>query len=259
MIYHKIIIPLLIAVQFMTTVPVRLPYLPSREQNALSMLFYPAIGLLIGGVLWLMASFIQLPIMLLSCLIVVVWVGLTGGLHLDGLADTADAWVGGFGDRERTLAIMKDPNAGAMGVIAIVLCLMLKWASVYGLLMFDDEYDASLVWLMIPMLGRLGVLVLFATTSYVRQNGLGSALQDVSKSLLWLVVAGYAAVCLTVISVVLSWQMALAVLSVWALVLAYLRILFIKRIGGITGDTVGASIECVEAALLIAAVAVLHS
>lgn len=259
MIYHKIIIPLLIAVQFMTTVPVRLPYLPSREQNALSMLFYPVIGLLIGGVLWLIASFIHLPIMLLSCLIVVAWVGLTGGLHLDGLADTADAWVGGFGDRERTLAIMKDPNAGAMGVIAIVLCLMLKWASVYGLLMLDDEYDVSFVWLMIPMLGRLGVLVLFATTPYVRQQGLGSALQDVSKSLLWLVVAGYAAVCLTVISIVLSWRMALAVLSVWALVLAYLRTLFVKRLGGITGDTVGASIECVEAALLIAAVTVLHS
>lgn len=260
MIYHKIIIPLLIAVQFMTTVPVRLPYLPSREQNALSMLFYPVIGLLIGGVLWLIASFIHLPIMLLSCLIVVVWVGLTGGLHLDGLADTADAWVGGFGDRERTLAIMKDPNAGAMGVIAIVLCLAVKWASIYALLdlsLLDLNFSLSL--LFVPMLGRLGVLVLFATTPYVRQQGLGSALQDVSKSLLWLVVAGFGAVCLTVISIVLSWRMALAVLSVWALVLAYLRTLFVKRLGGITGDTVGASIECVEAALLIAAVTVLHS
>ncbi len=253
MIYHKIIIPLLIAVQFMTTVPVRLPYLPSRQQNALSMLFYPVIGLMLGGVLWLMASFIHLPIMLLSCLIVVVWVGLTGGLHLDGLADTADAWVGGFGDRERTLAIMKDPNAGAMGVIAIVLCLMLKWASVYGLLMLDDEYDASLVWLMIPMLGRLGVLVLFATTPYVRQQGLGSALQDVPKSLLWLVVVGIGAVLC-----VLSWQLAVAMLGVWAVMLSWLRWRFVGRLGGITGDTVGASIEMVEVAMLVSVVAVLY-
>lgn len=251
MIYHKIIIPLLIAIQFMTTVPVRLPYLPSREQNALSMLFYPAIGLLIGGVLWLMASFIHLPVMLLSCLIVVVWVGLTGGLHLDGLADTADAWVGGFGDRERTLAIMKDPNAGAMGVIAIVLCLMLKWAGVYGLLMLDDEYDVSLVWLMIPMLGRLGVLVLFATTPYVRQQGLGSALQDVPKSLLWLVVVGFGAVL-----GVLSWQLAVVLFGVWAVMLAWLRWRFVGRLGGITGDTVGASIEMVEVAMLVSVVAV---
>ncbi len=249
MIYHKIIIPLLIAVQLMTIVPVRLPYLPSREQNALSMLFYPVVGLMIGAVLWLMASFIHLPIMLLSCLIVVVWVGLTGGLHLDGLADMADAWVGGFGDRERTLAIMKDPNTGAMGVIAIVLCLMLKWASVYSLLMFDDKYDASLAWLMIPMLGRLGVLALFASTPYVRQNGLGSALQDVSKSVLWLVVVGFG-----VVLCVLSWQLAVVLFAVWAVILAWLRWRFVGRLGGITGDTVGASIEMVEAALLIAMV-----
>ncbi len=249
MIYHKIIIPLLIAVQLMTIVPVRLPYLPSREQNALSMLFYPVVGLMIGAVLWLMASFIHLPIMLLSCLIVVLWVGLTGGLHLDGLADMADAWVGGFGDRERTLAIMKDPNTGAMGVIAIVLCLMLKWASVYSLLMFDDKYDASLAWLMIPMLGRLGVLALFASTPYVRQNGLGSALQDVSKSVLWLVV-----VCFGVVLCVLSWQLAVVLFAVWAVILALLRWRFVGRLGCITGDTVGASIEMVEAALLIAMV-----
>lgn len=253
MIYHKIIIPLLIAVQFMTTIPIKLPCLPSREQNALSMLFYPVIGLLIGGVLWLMASFIHLPVMLLSCLIVVMWVGLTGGLHLDGLADTADAWVGGFGDRERTLAIMKDPNAGAMGVIAIVLCLMLKWASVYGLLMLDDEYDVSLVWLMIPMLGRLGVLVLFATTPYVRQQGLGSALQDVPKSLLWLVVAGFGAMLC-----VLSWQLAVVLFAVWTVMLSWLRWRFVGRLGGITGDTVGASIEMVEVAMLVSAVAVLY-
>lgn len=253
MIYHKIIMPFLIAVQFMTTIPIKLPCLPSREQNALSMLFYPVIGLMIGGVLWLVASYVQLPIMLLSCVVMVVWVWLTGGLHLDGLADTADAWVGGFGDRQRTLTIMKDPNTGAMGVIAIVLCLMLKWASVYGLLMLDDEYDVSLVWLMMPMLGRLGVLVLFATTPYVRQQGLGSALQDVPKSLLWFVVASFGAVL-----GVLSWQLAVVMLGVWVMILTWLRWRFVGRLGGITGDTVGASIEMVEVAMLVSAVAVLY-
>lgn len=252
MIYHKIIIPLLIAVQFMTTIPIKLPCLPSREQNALSMLFYPAIGLMIGGVLWLVASYVQLPIMLLSCVVMAVWVWLTGGLHLDGLADTADAWVGGFGDRQRTLTIMKDPNTGAMGVIAIVLCLALKWAAVYCLL----ELDAVLALLFVPMLGRISALALFATTPYVRQHGLGSALQDVPKPMLWLVMMGYGVLCLAVISFVLSWQTALVVLSVWACVLAYLRALFVRRIGGITGDTVGASIEMVEVAMLMAVVAV---
>lgn len=249
MIYHKIIMPFLIAVQFMTTIPIKLPYLPSREQNALSMLFYPVIGLMIGGVLWLVASYVQLPMMLLSCVVMVVWVWLTGGLHLDGLADTADAWVGGFGDRQRTLTIMKDPNTGAMGVMAIVLCLALKWAAVYCLL----ELDAVLALLFVPMLGRMSALALFATTPYVRQHGLGSALQDVPKYLLWLVMLGFGAAVFA-----LSWQMALVMIGVWAVMLAWLRWRFVGRIGGITGDTVGASIEVVEVAMLVAVVAVLY-
>lgn len=249
MIYHKIIMPFLIAVQFMTTIPIKLPYLPSREQNALSMLFYPVIGLMIGGVLWLVASYVQLPMMLLSCAVMVVWVWLTGGLHLDGLADTADAWVGGFGDRQRTLTIMKDPNTGAMGVMAIVLCLALKWAAVYCLL----ELDAVLALLFVPMLGRMSALALFATTPYVRQHGLGSALQDVPKYLLWLVMLGFGAAVFA-----LSWQMALVMIGVWAVMLAWLRWRFVGRIGGITGDTVGASIEVVEVAMLVAVVAVLY-
>lgn len=249
MIYHKIIMPFLIAVQFMTTIPIKLPCLPSREQNALSMLFYPVIGLMIGGVLWLVASYVQLPMMLLSCAVMVVWVWLTGGLHLDGLADTADAWVGGFGDRQRTLTIMKDPNTGAMGVIAIVLCLALKWAAVYCLL----ELDAVLALLFVPMLGRMSALALFATTPYVRQHGLGSALQDVPKYLLWLVMLGFGAAVFA-----LSWQMALVMIGVWAVMLAWLRWRFVGRIGGITGDTVGASIEVVEVAMLVAVVAVLY-
>ncbi len=249
MIYHKIIMPFLIAVQFMTTIPIKLPYLPSREQNALSMLFYPVIGLMIGGVLWLVASYVQLPMMLLSCVVMVVWVWLTGGLHLDGLADTADAWVGGFGDRQRTLTIMKDPNTGAMGVMAIVLCLALKWAAVYCLL----ELDAVLALLFVPMLGRMSALALFATTPYVRQHGLGSALQDVPKYLLWLVMLSFGAAVFA-----LSWQIAVAMIGVWAVMLAWLRWRFVGRIGGITGDTVGASIEVVEVAMLVAVVAVLY-
>ena len=249
MIYHKIIMPFLIAVQFMTTIPIKLPCLPSREQNALSMLFYPVIGLMIGGVLWLVASYVQLPMMLLSCAVMVVWVWLTGGLHLDGLADTADAWVGGFGDRQRTLTIMKDPNTGAMGVIAIVLCLALKWAAVYCLL----ELDAVLALLFVPMLGRMSALALFATTPYVRQHGLGSALQDVPKFLLWLVMLGFGAAVFA-----LSWQIAVAMIGVWAVMLAWLRWRFVGRIGGITGDTVGASIEVVEVAIQMAVVAVLY-
>ncbi len=250
MIYHKIIIPFLIAVQFMTTIPIKLPYLPSQEQNALSMLFYPIIGLMIGGILWLMATFIHLPIMLLSCLIMVVWVGLTGGLHLDGLADTVDAWVGGFGDRERTLTIMKDPNTGAMGVIAIVLCLALKWASIYSLL----DLNFSLALLFIPMLGRLSVLLLFATTPYIRQNGLGSALREMNKIPMIFIILLSSTLLLN-----LSWVIAITSFIIFLITTFYLRSCMLKRIQGMTGDTLGASIELVETAQLLTIISIIYS
>ncbi len=245
-------IPFLIALQFLTTLPVCLPFLPSRGQNALSLLYYPVIGLMIGGVLWLMASYILLPVMLLSIMIVAVWVWITGGLHLDGLADTADAWVGGYGDRERTLAIMKDPNSGAMGILALVLNIAIKWAAVYSLLAFLNT-QALLVLIFIPMLGRLSPLLLFLTTPYVRQNGLGSALGDAKKSPLIIVVI------LAVLSLFcLDWQLAIVLVLTLFISVFYLRTRFIGRIGGITGDTVGASIELGETALLIVAVSVFY-
>ena len=100
-------LPFLIALQFLTIVPVQLKQIPTARQNAQSLLFYPVIGLLIGLILFgLSVALIKLPAILLASIVLVIWIWLTGGLHLDGLADTADAWVGGFGDRERTLQIM---------------------------------------------------------------------------------------------------------------------------------------------------------
>ena len=89
--------PFWIALQFLTVFPIQLKQMPSKQQNGQSLLFYPIIGLGIGFVLYTIAiSLSALPPMLLSSLILVVWIWLTGGLHLDGLADTADAWVGGL-------------------------------------------------------------------------------------------------------------------------------------------------------------------
>ena len=118
--------PWLIALQFLTRLPVSLPGMPTPEQMGRSLLWYPAVGLLLGLLLWLAHLLLgQTPGVLQAAIILALWVGLSGGLHLDGLADTADAWVGGFGDRERTLTIMKDPRSGAIAVVVLVLLLLL--------------------------------------------------------------------------------------------------------------------------------------
>src|SRR5690554_3242899 len=162
--------PLLIALQFLTRLPVRLPGLPTAQDNGRSLLWYPFVGLLIGGLLLLgFAVTSGIAVSLQAALLLAVWVWLSGGLHLDGLADTADAWVGGYGDRERTLAIMKDPACGPIGVISLVLLLLLKWAALVALL----ESGQWLPLLLAPWLGRWILPLLLLTTAYVRPGGMG--------------------------------------------------------------------------------------
>jgi len=235
--------PFLIALQFLTTFPIQLKAMPSPQQNAQSLLFYPIIGLLIGLILFATAYFLNtLPIILLSTLILVLWIWLTGGLHLDGLADTADAWVGGFGDKERTLSIMKDPACGPIGVLSLIILCLIKWSALYVLL----EKKLYLALILFPILGRLAPLFLFLTTEYVRAKGLGSSIaQYIPKTWAMIVFA------LTLLATGYFVWTGLATAIIFILTLIYLRHKFVQRIDGITGDTVGASIEIVEAVSLL--------
>lgn len=149
--------------------------------------FYPLVGLLIGLILFgLSILLVKVPIILVATIILVIWIWLTGGLHLDGLADTADAWVGGFGDRERTLKIMKDPSCGPIGVLSLVIVCLMKFSALYVLL--EQRLSAFLI--LIPMLGRSVPLFLFLTTRYVRANGLGRSITDsIPKTLAWMVLS----------------------------------------------------------------------
>lgn len=234
----KILMPFFIALQFLTKIPVNLPYLPTAQQNAYSVLYYPLIGLLIGAILWGLSISLFLPIMLKSALILAVWVWLTGGLHLDGLADTVDGFVGGYGDVERTLIIMKDPNTGAMGVMAIVILCLLKFSLIYSIL----ELNQALMLLFVPVLGRVSILMLLSSTSYVRENGLGKHLsQFLPKIWTWVVIILSLAILL-----ILPLAIAMSTIFISSLAVLGLRYWFKKHIGGITGDTLGASVEIIE-------------
>ena len=235
--------PFWIALQFLTTFPVRLSTMPTPQQNAQALLFYPVVGLLIGAILYGITLLLYaLPVVLLSSVILVLWIWLTGGLHLDGLADTADAWVGGFGDKARTLAIMKDPSCGPIGVLSLVIVCLLKWSVLYVLLQ-EKLYTALMLF---PLLGRLVPLFFFLSTDYVREKGLGSQLgQHLARPI------AIALLLLTPL-VALYWAwIGVVVLASFYLALWYLRCKFIQRIGGVTGDTIGASIEIIELATLL--------
>ena len=250
--------PFFIALQFLTRIPVRLKDNPNEKQIAASQLYYPLIGLLIGVLLILLAWVSQwvlpdVPTMLRAAIILTGWVLISGGLHLDGLADSADAWAGGLGDRDKTLAIMKDPACGPAGVVSIVLLLLLKFAALHALL--EASASASmpnlplLVIVIAPMLARTVPSLLFLTTPYVRQHGLGSALVTglPRRGLVFVIAAVVVSVLLLAGSMGL-W-LVLAVLIVFVLA----RRLMIQRIGGVTGDVAGALIEITELSVLVCA------
>ena len=126
------------AMAFLTRLPV--PYLKRTDAQvaAASLIFYPVVGLLLGATLLLftLACVVyspQVSSLLLAALVLAIWVFFSGALHLDGLADSADAWVGGLGSKEKTLAIMKDPQSGPMGVTVLIITLLIKFAAIYAL------------------------------------------------------------------------------------------------------------------------------
>lgn len=237
-------IALLIALQFLTRLPVSLPGMPTPEQVGRSLLWYPAVGLLLGLLLWGAHLLLgQTSALLQATIILALWVGLSGGLHLDGLADTADAWAGGFGDRERTLAIMKDPRSGPIAVVVLVLLLLLKFAALFTLL----QAGQGIYMLLLPWLGRSLLPLLLATTPYVRAGGLGQALVDHLPRRQLPGVLG-----LHLLGILLfGWQGLLA-LTASLLLLVWLRRAMLQRLGGTTGDTAGALVELAECAALLA-------
>lgn len=241
--------PLLLAFQFLTRLPMPPGPLPEAAQLGRSLLLYPlvggAIGLLLLVAAWLMGP---LPPLLTAALLLLLWVGLTGALHLDGLADSADAWIGGQGDRERTLAIMKDPRSGPMGVVALVLLLQLKFAALTLLL----EQGGSLFWLLLPpVLGRTVLLPLFLTTRYVRAGGLGEAMVNHLPRR-----AALAVLMITLLAVA-PMEGGVAAIAAAAIAFIGARWLLCRRLGGTTGDTAGALVEVVEVLILVSLVGVL--
>ena len=238
-------LPFWIALQFLSSLPIRLPGMPEPKELGRSLLFYPLVGLLFGFILWGMnIALAGAPLLLHAALLLTVWVLLSGALHLDGLADSADAWLGGFGDRERTLTIMKDPRSGPIAVVTLMLVLLLKFAALLALI----EQGQGAVLLIVPLLGRAALLGLFLTTPYVRAGGLGQALADhLPRTAGWRVLALSALGCLLLGGMVDG----LVALVIAIAVFVWLRQVMIRRLGGSTGDTAGALLELLEMAVLV--------
>ncbi len=220
------------------------------QDSGYSALFYPVIGLLIGLVLVLPLLFLPHTSPLLPAILVVIWVVISGGLHLDGLADSADAWLGGFSkgvaDEQKTHKILKDSALGMAGVVAIVCVLLLKYAAIASLLQVSHLSGVEVLTILFaPVIGRSMILLLFQSTDYKRENGLASTIvANLPANAAGVLIL----LCLAAAFMVSAGGLLFVLIGFWLL-----RRLMIQRIGGFTGDTVGATVEITEMLWLVGA------
>lgn len=230
------------AVSFLTVLPVA--NADGSPGERLGRAYFPAIGALIGlvgGAVAVVAGGVSSPL-LGGAAAVAVMVVLTGAIHLDGLADTADGLLT-HGDTARRLEVMRDPRLGSYGVTAIAAVLILDVAAIAAM----DPWRALTGLVIAGALSRLAMLALISFVPYVRPSGLGVAAWDSKRRGLDLAVGAVtaAAVCL------LAPARALAALPLVALVAVSLAAVARRRLGGATGDICGATAELCQLGVLL--------
>ncbi|PKH11841.1 adenosylcobinamide-GDP ribazoletransferase [Planomicrobium sp. MB-3u-38] len=244
-------IGLLLTLQFFSTFPVKknLP-MKKAQLNAMYILL-PMLGLLFGGILAMTALLIRETTssgsLLLALILVVLSLALSGGLHMDGLADVADAFFS-YKEKEKRLEIMGDPRIGAFGAMALIVMIAGK------LIIVSETALTVSLWmiLFIPAISRIGLLLIFSSTQSAKSSGLAAFFQsktDYRKiarwGFLWFVLIMAAAAMLV------GWQLTLVIILSFTVASLWYRNWCMKHFGGVTGDLFGTYIEGMELLLWI--------
>ena len=231
-----------IALQFLSRIHVVKKNVWKEEDFGRSVIFFPLVGTVIGAVLCLAYVGISLwfsqPYM--AVLLVLCWLLVTGGLHADGLMDTADGLFSGR-SRERMLEILKDSCVGSNGVVAFVSCMALKVCFLANL----PQQSVCAALLAVPTAARFGVLIGIFQFPYARQQGLGQSFVQYAPRRALV----KAFLCALPPLAFAGWGYFLLLGAVMLISLG-LNTYIARRLGGVTGDTYGAVIELSEMLLL---------
>jgi adenosylcobinamide-GDP ribazoletransferase len=243
--------PLLAAIQFLTVIPFPKSFTGGEKELEKCMPFFPVVGLLIGIII---AAFDHVmgfifPPLPASVMTVIAMTGISGGLHMDGLADTADGFFSAR-PRERVLEIMRDSRTGVMGVLGVVFVIVLKVSVLISL--FPPLRPGIIV--LMPLAGRCSFVVMMTALPYVRREGGLATAFGVGKS--WLNVLWTSAFLLAAGWLAGHW-MGLAASFSALLMAALFSVYCFRKIGGYTGDTLGAGCEITEIIPAIAALALM--
>ena len=236
---------LLTAVRFLTIVPV-----PGRGARGIGAPgraagWFPLVGLGIGALLAAVDRLLGFifPSVLTALLVLALWKLLTGGLHLDGLADCLDG-LAGSGPKE-SLAIMRDSRIGVFGALGLILLLLIEWVAL-------SELPATSRWralLLAPVVGRFApALLAMVSNPATPDEGHGAAFME-SMTTRGLAAGG---ALTAAAAALLFWPWGLAIAAAGLVVAWGCAQLFSAKLGGLTGDGLGASVELAELATLLA-------
>ncbi len=234
----------LIALSLLTRLPLPQPVWPKEGAPAYAAWAYPLAGfaasIFAGGIAAILLS-LNLPAGFAAGVALFASALVTGAMHEDGLADCADGFWGGW-DRERRLKIMKDSNTGAYGVVAIVLSFMLRWNALSAMFLAG--------WVILPMIAaavtsRAGMVWCMATLPNARPDGLSSTTGRPD-----LATAGMASLIALIVCLSIFSLSGLILLTVTALSVVACGLVAMRKIGGQTGDVLGATQQICEIVLL---------
>lgn len=239
---------LLLALQFLTVLPIPLRSTISNEEYGRAVRYFPLAGLLVGLIEACAVLVLQpwLPAGILAAIVLLIGAMLTGGLHLDGLADTCDGLFV-FRTTERRLEIMRDSRVGSYGVAGLICVLLVQYASLNALL--TAHTSAIAILLLAGLLSRWAMTYALVRYPYARGSGAASGFKQFAGRRDLVVATLLAAVVALLIAGI--WGVG-AFFLVWIVMLGLVRWM-LSMLPGLTGDTYGAICELSIMVLLIVA------
>ena len=233
-----------VAISFLTILPCPVKGKLDPKVFGRSVAYFPLVGLTLGLIVVGLDALLNrlLPRAAMDAVLIVAFVILTGALHLDGFIDCCDALFGP-GDPESRLARLKDPRAGAFGVVGAFCLLLVKYGALLSLNSSIKPYSL----LVAPTLGRWGTAYAIYFYPYKEGPGMGRIFKE-EASLAAFLVATVTALAVSVVA--LQGTGLILMLASWLVTVAFSSFV-LKRIPGLTGDTYGAVNEVIEALVLL--------
>lgn len=236
----KILESIVVAFQFLTRLylPINVEWDTANLRRSLTWfgLVGAFIGVILAGAMTLFNRFDLIPAVS-AIIILLIWIFITGGMHIDGISDMADGFFS-MRDKEKTLEIMKDSHVGAFGVITIVFLLLIKFEMLKEFIIIEKN-----VWLLIlpPTIARIAAGLVLSFYETTKKSGLGYTFHSSDPRIFWAI--GF--IVTLIISSILNIK-SLIFIGIAILASNLMALWAKKKIGGLNGDIYGAIVETVE-------------